>query len=94
MDPVFAVAAQHAKEEFGDLLEAKLAQLSLKQDNVTALIVGLKMAGRFVDRVQSEVSGPNGGSISVDVEVRERIAGRVASLASRVGMASVASGAD
>jgi hypothetical protein len=64
-DPVFAAAAAQAKEEYADLLEAKLSQLSLKQDNVTALIVGLKMTGRFVERTRAEVSGPEGQPIQV-----------------------------
>jgi len=65
-DLVFAAAAQQAKEEFADLLEAKLSQLAMRQDNVTALIVGLKMSGRFVERTRSEVSGPNGQPIQLD----------------------------
>ena len=90
-DLMFAAAARQAKEEYGDLLEAKLAQMALKQDNVTALIVGLKMLGRFVERTKSEVSGPDGGPISIDVDSKERLTGRIAGLASRIGMESVAS---
>jgi hypothetical protein len=63
-DLVFAAAARQAKEEFGDLLEAKLSQMAMRQDNVTALIVALKMAGRFVERVdqRTEHSGAVGVS--------------------------------
>lgn len=93
-DLVFAAAAHQAKEEFGDLLEAKLSQMALRNDNVTALIVGLKMAGRFVDRQRTEVSGPDGGAINIDVESRERIASRVASLAAALNLAELASGAE
>jgi hypothetical protein len=64
-DDRFAVATRVAKEEFGDLLEAKLSQLAMRQDNVTALIVALKMAGRFVERTRQEVSGPEGGPIEL-----------------------------
>lgn len=83
-DLVFAAAARQAKEEFGDLLEAKLAQMAMKQDNVTAIIVALKMAGRFVDRVKSEVSGPDGNPVQFDVQTSDRLASRIASLAARV----------
>ena len=65
-DAVFAEAAAQAKEEFGDLLEAKLSSLALRDGNVTALIVDLKMAGRFVEKTRSEVSGPNGQPIQLD----------------------------
>ena len=63
-DLVFAAAARLAREEFGDLLEAKLANLALVNDNVTALIVNLKMLGRFVEHTRSEVSGPDGGPVN------------------------------
>lgn len=90
-DLVFAAAAHQAKEEYGDILEAKLSQMAVSQSNVTALIVALKMAGRFVERTRSEVTGADGGPISIDAEPRERLAGRIASLAARVGAAPVPS---
>jgi hypothetical protein len=93
-DLVFAAAARTAKEEFGDLLEDKLAQMSLKQDNVTALIVGLKMAGRFVERTRSELSGPEGQPIQIDVDSKEQLASRIAGLAARIGVASMAGGSE
>ena len=93
-DLIFAVAARQAKEEFADLLEAKLAQMALRQDNVTAIIVGLKMAGRFVERTRSEVSGPEGRPIQIDdVGTQQRLSSRIAGLAARVGTESMASGA-
>src|SRR5262245_57445640 len=80
-DLVFAAAVRVAKEEFADLLEAKLAQMAMRQDNVTAVIVGLKMAGRFVERTRSEVSGPEGQPIQLDVaDTRSALASRIASL--------------
>ena len=62
-DLVFAAAARQAKEEFGDLLEAKLSQMAMRQDNVTALIVALKMAGRFNDRVDQRIE--HSGAVGV-----------------------------
>jgi len=62
-DLVFAAAARQAKEEFGDLLEAKLSQMAMRQDNVTALIVALKMAGRFNDRIDQRIE--HSGAVGV-----------------------------
>ncbi len=87
-DLVFAAAAQTAKEEYGDLLEAKLAQMALRQDNVTALIVGLKMIGRFVDKTRTEVSGPNGNAIEINT-AQGTLADRVAGIAARFGTEGV-----
>lgn len=91
-DLIFAAAAGQAKEEFGDLLEAKLSQMAIKADNVTALIVALKMAGRFVERTRSEVSGPGGAPIQhEDVgDTRARIASSLDELATRRRTRSVA----
>ena len=89
-DLVFAAAAQIAKEEYGDLLEAKLANIAFHQDNVTALIVSLKMIGRFVERTRSEVSGPEGKPIQIDVDSRERLASRITELAARTGASAMA----
>ena len=86
-DLVFAAAACQAKEEFGDLLEAKLAQLALRQDNVTALIVGLKMMGRFVERTRSEQTVEVSGHL--DVDTRESLAGRIAELGTRLSAAGI-----
>jgi hypothetical protein len=77
-DAEFAAAARIAKEEYGDLLEAKLGELAIDFSNATALIVALKMAGRFVEKTQTEVSGPHGGPIQIDAAERER---RLAALA-------------
>ena len=65
-DEVFALAAEQAKAEFGDLLEAKLSELVFEQSNVTALIVALKMAGRFIERTRSEMTGADGGPIQTE----------------------------
>ena len=48
-DEAFALAAEQAKQDYGDLLEAELTSQAVQQHNTTALIVALKMAGRFVD---------------------------------------------
>ena len=49
-DPAFVAAVGLARAEFGDALEAKCYRMALKGDaSVPLLIVGLKMAGRFVD---------------------------------------------
>lgn len=89
-DLVFAAAARQAKEEFGDLLEAKLSQMAMRESNVTALIVALKMQGRFVERTRSEVSGPDNSPIQFEVSTAERLASRIAQLASRIGTPGVA----
>src|SRR5688500_11364022 len=49
-DEQFVMAANLAKQEYADRLEEKLSELSMDKDNVTALIVALKIAGRFVER--------------------------------------------
>jgi hypothetical protein len=83
-DLIFAAAARQAKEEFGDLLEAKLSEIALTQDNVTALIVALKMAGRFKEITRSEHTGADGGPIQLDDNgARDRIARALAELAAR-----------
>jgi len=63
-DPSFVARCAIAKESYGDLLEAKLANLALQQDNVRALEIALKMSGRFVEhgRVEHTHSGPTHGS--------------------------------
>lgn len=60
-DERFKVACEQAKAEYGDLLEDELKQQIFAQHNTTALIVALKMAGRFVDTQRQEHSGPGGG---------------------------------
>jgi len=74
-DEVFVEAAQLAKQEFGDRLEEKLAELSLDYGNVTSLIVALKMAGRFVETTRNEHTGAGGAPIQVSaVDYRTAIA--------------------
>lgn len=81
-DLVFAAAAQQAKEEYGDILETKLSQMAVNHDNVTALIVALKMAGRFREVTRSELSGPDGTPIQIstdlDADIERRLAEMVA----------------
>lgn len=60
-DEAFGAACHQAKAEYGDLLEDELKQQIFVQHNTTALIVALKMAGRFVDTQRQEHSGPGGG---------------------------------
>jgi hypothetical protein len=62
-DDEFVAAVGIAKAEFGDRLEEKCSRLGLDDKNVTALIVSLKMAGRYVEK--HEYSGPGGGPIPV-----------------------------
>lgn len=80
-DEQFAIAARIAKEEYGDLLEAKLSEMAIDLSNPTALIVALKMAGRFVEKTRTEVSGPEGSPIQLDVSERERRLAALAELA-------------
>lgn len=65
-DEIFALAAEQAKAEFGDLLERKLSEMAFEADNVTALIVALKMAGRFVDKTRNELTGADGRPIQIE----------------------------
>jgi len=65
-DEDFALAAELAKAEFGDLLEEKLSQMVFEADNVTALIVALKMAGRFVEKTRNELTGADGRPIQIE----------------------------
>jgi hypothetical protein len=74
-DLVFAAAAQVAKEEYGDILEAKLSQMAVKHDNVTALIVALKMAGRFRERTEQTIEQAGRMRIEVVYGVDPRSAG-------------------
>lgn len=60
-DEQFDAACHQAKAEYGDLLEDELKQQIFLQHNTTALIVALKMAGRFVETQRQEHSGPGGG---------------------------------
>src|SRR5512138_1342945 len=57
-DGEFATAAGIAKAEYADRLEEKLSRLAVDKSNVTALIVALKIAGRYTEK--AEVSGPGG----------------------------------
>jgi hypothetical protein len=65
-DEQFDAACHQAKAEYGDLLEDELKQQIFLQHNTTALIVALKMAGRFVDTQRQEHSGPGGAPIRTE----------------------------
>jgi len=53
-DDHFSTACGLAKAEYGDALEAELTRQVMSDHNTTALIVALKMAGRFVDTPRNE----------------------------------------
>jgi hypothetical protein len=48
-DDHFVAACGLARQEFADALEEQCSKLALREKNVTALIVALKMAGRFTE---------------------------------------------
>lgn len=58
-DETFAFAANQAKEEYGDRLEEKLGDIAM-DGNVTALIVKLKIAGRYTEKQVVEQRTPTG----------------------------------
>ena len=69
-DPDFVQRKQFAQQDYGDRLEAKCAELALRQDNVRALELALKMSGRLVETTRNEHthSGPGGNPIQVSVQ--------------------------
>ena len=64
-DPNYAREFEDAKQDAADLLEEELYRRALDRTKLdtTALIVGLKMTGRFKDRY--EHSGPGGGPVPI-----------------------------
>jgi hypothetical protein len=67
-DEQFSAACHLAKAEYGDALEAELTRQVMSDHNTTALIVALKMAGRFVDTQRQEHSGPGGTAIRTETK--------------------------
>lgn len=87
-DMNFTIAARQAKEEYGDLLEAKLAQMALREGNLQAVITALKMAGRYRETTRTEVTGADGNPIEVNATTGT-LSDRVAGIAARFGAEGV-----
>ena len=70
-DPEYARKVEDAKDEAADALEVELFRRALdtKKLDTTALIVGLKITGRFVER--REFSGPGGGPMQIQAMTPE-----------------------
>jgi hypothetical protein len=67
-DPEFAKAWDDAEEEAVDALEMRARERALDDsDRMMEILLKAHRPEKYVDRLRSEVSGPNGAPISVNV---------------------------
>lgn len=92
MDTEFLVREHEAREACADVLEAIVMRRAKQRSDILAMFMlkGMRPA-KFKDNSRVELTGKDGGPIDIDSDPTERIAGRIAQLATILGAAAVPS---